>query len=46
VKGTAQEAFYFHRDIHLNPRGYTLWAKAQLAVLLNPASQLLPAAFY
>jgi len=31
--------------MHFNPRGYRLWADAQLVFLLDPAHALLPEGF-
>jgi lysophospholipase L1-like esterase len=46
VQGTPQRRFYYHKNMHFNPRGYALWAKAQLSFLLDPEHGLLPAALY
>ncbi|MEM7116352.1 MAG: hypothetical protein AAF614_28210 [Chloroflexota bacterium] len=42
IQATSQTEFYYYGDMHFNPRGYALWANAQLAFLRDPANQLLP----
>ncbi len=45
VIGTPQSYYYYHRDMHFNPRGYALWAAAHAAFLQDPANDLLPPSF-
>lgn len=46
VRGTPHEAYYYRGDMHMNPRGYRVWARAQLEFLIDPGNGLLPPAFY
>ncbi|MDY6905155.1 MAG: hypothetical protein SWH61_10760 [Thermodesulfobacteriota bacterium] len=46
IQGTPQERFYYRKDMHFNPRGYAIWAEAQLDFLMAPANGLLPETFY
>ncbi len=45
VIGTPQSHYYYHRDMHFNPRGYALWARAHVEFLRDPGNDLLPASF-
>ncbi len=45
VTGTPQSHYYYHRDMHFNPRGYALWADAHIGFLQDPANDLLPPSF-
>lgn len=42
VRGTPQMKYYYYRDMHFNPRGYALWAKAHVEFLVDRTNALLP----
>ena len=42
IEGTRRTRYYHSPDIHFNPRGYEIWADAQLEFLLDPRNGLLP----
>ena len=46
IQGTPQRRYYYYRDMHFNPRGYAIWAEAQLKFLLDPKHGLLPTSIY
>ena len=46
IRGTPQTDYYYFRNMHFNPRGYVLWADAQISFLLTPSHKLLPASVY
>jgi hypothetical protein len=46
IQGTPRNAFYYANDMHFNPRGYDIWARAHLDFLLEEEHALLPASFY
>jgi hypothetical protein len=46
ITGTPQTQYYYAGDIHLNPRGYHIWADAQYKFLSDSSNHLLPAGFY
>lgn len=45
ILGTPQTKFYYYRDMHLNPRGYSVWAEAHVQFLTSRANKLLPEEF-
>ena len=45
IVGTEQSDYYYHRDMHFNPRGYALWADAHVEFLQDPANGLIPDGF-
>lgn len=46
IVGTPQTDYYYKGDIHFNPKGYHIWAQAQLEFLTDEANHLLPDDFY
>lgn len=46
ITGTPQTEYYYHNDMHFNPRGYQVWTQVQLEFLIEKTNQLLPDAFY
>ena len=42
IAGTPQSRYYYVGDMHFNPRGYALWARAHLEFLLDERNDLLP----
>lgn len=46
ITGTPQTQYYYAKDLHLNPRGYRIWADAQYKYLADSSNHLLPAGFY
>jgi lysophospholipase L1-like esterase len=46
IVGTPQERYYYHRDMHFNPRGYRIWAEAHIKFISDRDNGLLPEEFY
>jgi hypothetical protein len=42
IKDSQQTEYYYKNDMHFNPRGYALWARAHIQALLDPDNKLLP----
>ncbi|MDD5195495.1 MAG: hypothetical protein PHQ96_07490 [Candidatus Omnitrophica bacterium] len=42
IKNSKQSEYYYKNNMHYNPRGYKLWAKAHIQALLAPDNRLLP----
>ncbi len=41
IQNTPQTAFYYKGDMHFNPRGYKIWAKAHIEFLMDKRNNLL-----
>lgn len=46
ITGSPQPEYYYYHDMHFNPRGYALWAKAHLDFLMDKHNKLLPESVY
>jgi len=46
IVGTPQRKYYYHRDMHFNPRGYRIWAEAHIGFISERENDLLPEEFY
>ena len=46
IRGTPQGKYYYNRDMHFNPTGSRLWARAHLDFLTDERRGLLPEAFW
>ena len=46
VSGTRQNKYYYKGDMHFNPKGYALWAKAHIDAFENSKLKLLPQELY
>ena len=46
ISNTAQDVYYYKKDMHLNPKGYILWSEAHINFLMDRKNGLLPGAVY
>jgi hypothetical protein len=42
IQGSRQTEFYYFNDMHFNPKGNDLWAKAHIRAFIDHGDQLLP----